>query len=55
MPMIYVSKKTVDLIDEIMNHFIENKKSPARFVKADIVHAAIEEYAKKLGSYENAK
>jgi hypothetical protein len=49
MPMMYVSKKTRDLIDKIRTHFIKNKSGPTRVVQADVIHAAIVEYAKKLG------
>ena len=49
MPMIYVSKKTQDLIYKITKHFIKNKSGPTRVVQADVIHAAIAEYAEKLG------
>ena len=51
MPMIYATKETVDLISKIMERLRnpEGKTEvPTRIVQADIVHAAIETYAKKL-------
>jgi len=50
MPMIYIADKTVDLIDKIMKHFMKNTNNmPSRVVKADVIHVALEEYAKKIG------
>ncbi len=50
MPMIYVSSKTKILIDKITEALRKNTNTPARILKADAVHAAIEEYAKKIGA-----
>jgi len=51
MPMIYVTKETLDLISKIMDH-LRNPEGkgevPTRIVQADIIHAAIETYARKL-------
>jgi hypothetical protein len=49
MPMIYVSDKTEKLLEKIIEYFRKNTNTPGRILKADAVHAAIEEYAKKLG------
>jgi hypothetical protein len=49
MPMIYVSKKTVDLVDNIVKHLQSTNNLPSRIVKADVFQVALEEYAKKLG------
>ncbi|MBS7288874.1 MAG: hypothetical protein KIH01_09120 [Candidatus Freyarchaeota archaeon] len=48
MPMIYVSEKTKDLL-KIVEALRKNTNTPARILKTDAIHAAIEEYAKKLG------
>lgn len=47
--MIYVADKTVDLIERIVRHFRKNTDNvPSRVVKADVIHVALEEYAKKF-------
>jgi hypothetical protein len=48
--MIYVSDKTKVLLDKIVETLRKNTNTPARILKTDAVHAAIEEYAKKLGA-----
>jgi methionine aminopeptidase len=52
MPMIYVSEKTKDLLDKIVEALRKNTNTPARILKTDAIHAAVEEYAKKLGVKE---
>jgi len=47
--MIYVSDKTRILLDKIVEALRKNTNIPARILKTDAIHAAIEEYAKKLG------
>lgn len=52
MPMIYVTRETLDLISRIMERLRNpggKTEVPTRIVQADIIHAAIEAYAKKLG------
>ena len=49
MPMIYVSDKTKILLDRIVEALQENTTTPARILKTDAIHAAVEEYAKKIG------
>lgn len=49
MPMIYVSKKTLHIIQDILEHLRKNSDTPGRILKTDVVHAALEEYAKKIG------
>lgn len=48
MPMIYVSDKTLRLILEIEEFLRKNVNTPGRVLRTDIIHAALEEYAKKL-------
>ncbi|MEM3387011.1 MAG: hypothetical protein QXN08_04995 [Nitrososphaerales archaeon] len=52
MPMIYISEKTKDLLDKIVEALRKNTNTPARILKTDAIHAAVEEYAKKLGVKE---
>jgi len=49
MPMIYVSEKTKILLDKIVESLRKNTNTPARILKTDAIHAAVEEYARKLG------
>jgi len=46
--MIYVSRKTLSLLERIIEHLKRNTSSPARILKTDVIHAAIEEYAQKM-------
>jgi len=49
MPMIYVADKTVALLGKMLEHFRKNSDNvPSRVIKADVIHVALEEYAKKL-------
>lgn len=48
MPMIYVSKETESLIEKVIEHLRKNANTPGRILKTDVIHAAIEEYLKKL-------
>lgn len=49
MPMVYVSEKTTQLIKELTEHLRKNSNTPGRILKTDVIHAALEEYARKLG------
>jgi len=52
MPMIYVTEETQDLISRIMERLRDpggKTEVPTRIVRVDIIHAAIEAYARKLG------
>jgi len=49
MPMIYVSDRTKILLDKIIEALRKNTNTPARVLKTDAIHVAIEEYARKLG------
>lgn len=49
MPMVYVSKKTLGLLETVFEHVQRNTSAPSRVVKADVINIALEEYAKKLG------
>lgn len=50
MPMIYVTDETEKLIDTIVATLKKGVNNmPSRIVKADVVHVAVSEYAKKLG------
>ena len=50
--MTYVSQKTTRLIEEVIEHLRKNANTPGRILKTDVIHAALEEYAKKLGLRE---
>jgi len=52
MPMVYVSERTKKLLEKIVEILRKNTNTPARIVKSDAIHAAVEEYAKKLGVKE---
>jgi len=49
MPMVYISKNTWKLLNDLLEHLQQNANVPSRVLKADVLHAALEEYAKKLG------
>jgi hypothetical protein len=49
MPMVYVSERTKKLLEKIVEILRKNINTPARIVKSDAIHVAVEEYAKKLG------
>jgi hypothetical protein len=49
MPMIYVSEKTLRIIEQVVEHLRKNVDSPGRIMKTDVIHVALKEYAKKLG------
>lgn len=49
MPMVYVSERTERLIEELIKYLLKNANTPGRILKTDVIHAALEEYAKKLG------
>ena len=49
MPMIYISDKTKILLDKVVESLRKNTNTPARILKTDAIHAAVEEYARKLG------
>jgi len=52
MPMVYVSERTRRLLEKIVETLRKNTNTPARIVKSDAIHAAVGEYAKKLGVKE---
>ncbi|MDH5782584.1 MAG: hypothetical protein OEZ35_02815 [Candidatus Bathyarchaeota archaeon] len=52
MPMVYVSERTLELIELVFEHLRKNIDAPSRVVKADVIHIAIDEYARKLGLKE---
>lgn len=52
LPMIYVSEKTVRLIEKMIEHLRKNANTPGRILKTDVIHVALEDYAKKLGLRE---
>jgi len=49
MPMIYVSDKTKILLDKVIETLRKNTNTPARILKADAIHVAVEDYARKIG------
>ena len=50
MPMIYVTDKTNGIIKKLIKELQKNTNNlPSRIVKADVIHVALVEYAKKLG------
>jgi len=52
MPMVYVSERTLELIEQVFDHLRKNTSAPSRVMKADVIHVAIDEYAKTLGLKE---
>jgi len=48
MPMIYISNKTVKILEKILNHISRQTKF-GRIIKADIIHEALKQYARELG------
>jgi len=49
MPMVYISKKSIKLLNELLGYLRKNTSAPGRVLKADVIHAALEDYAQKLG------
>jgi hypothetical protein len=49
MPMVYVSKSTFRLLNELLEHLKQNTSAPSRVLKTDVLHTALQEYAKKVG------
>jgi len=50
MPMVYVTDETEKLIESIVATLRKGMdNAPGRIMKADVVYAAVSEYAKKLG------
>jgi hypothetical protein len=47
--MIYVSEKTFQIIEQVVEYLRKKIDSPGRIMKTDVIHVALEEYAKKLG------
>jgi hypothetical protein len=47
--MVYVSQSTLRLLKDLLEHLQKNTSVPSRVLKADVIHAALEEYAKKVG------
>jgi hypothetical protein len=52
MPMVYVSERTLELIERVFEYLRKNTSAPSRVVKADVIYVAVDEYAKKLGLKE---
>jgi len=50
MPLIYVSKKTDDLVKRIVEHLHmnKNKDTPECMLKTDVIKVAVEENARKM-------
>jgi len=46
--MVYVSKRTLALIEKVLEHVQKNTSAPSRVLKAEVIYAALQEYAKKL-------
>jgi len=46
--MVYVSERTFQLIRKILEYLRKNANTPGRILKTDVIHVALEEYAKKL-------
>ena len=55
MPMIYVSKRTLELLKEIENILKRRIKPPNRVLRTDIIHAALSFYFKKIRKSEEGK
>jgi hypothetical protein len=49
MPMVYVSESTFRLLNELLEHLKQNTSAPSRVLKTDVLHTALQEYAKKVG------
>lgn len=49
MPMVYISKDTLKILNTVLEHLQKNTGPPSRILKADVIHAALEEYAKIMG------
>jgi len=49
MPMVYVSKRTLELIEQVFEHLRKNTAAPSRIMKADVIHTALDEYVRKMG------
>ena len=49
LPVIFADKETVDLLKKIKAHLNENKTMEEQKPELNILHTALEEYAKKLG------
>lgn len=49
MPMVYISKDTLKILDAVVQHLQKNTSPPSRILKADVLQAALEEYAKNIG------
>ncbi|MEM3771450.1 MAG: hypothetical protein QXW80_03955 [Candidatus Micrarchaeia archaeon] len=49
MPMVYISKDTLKILNAVVEYLQKNTGPPSRILKADVIHAALEEYAKIIG------
>jgi hypothetical protein len=47
--MIYVSRETARLLDEILEYLRKNTDMPGRILKTDVIRTALDEYMRKLG------
>lgn len=48
MPMIYISKKALQLLEKLNSYLKGKSKASVRVVKSDIIYEALRYYAKKL-------
>lgn len=47
--MVYISKDALKILNAVMEHLQRNTSPPSRVLKADVIHAALQEYAKMMG------
>jgi len=47
--MVYISQRSLRLLNDLLENLQKNTSVPSRVLKADVIHAALEEYAKKVG------
>jgi hypothetical protein len=50
MPMVYISKDALKILNTIVEYLQKNTGPPSRILKADVIHAALEEYSKHIGA-----
>lgn len=50
MPMVYISRETVKILNSVVEHLQKNTGPPSRILKADVIHTALKEYAKTIGA-----
>ncbi|MEM2146374.1 MAG: hypothetical protein QW279_13505 [Candidatus Jordarchaeaceae archaeon] len=47
--MVYISKDTLKILNAVVEHLQRNTSPPSRILKADVIHTALQEYAKMMG------